>query len=175
MSLLDRSEAFSSKNSIESNRVNVGEEDELVLQGYVPSLFRLISLLVLSVLSGGILLILCSWRPSIKARIAHRRCSLEQAQLLLVRVRHSIVTQQRQPSLFILYFKLKLKFNRTSKDRNFSRKYTLRSVIDLLAIDISATRNSSTFGTMSSRNLRNLSESSPVQPVSPVWHHMYHS
>lgn len=169
MSLLERSEAFSSKNSIESNRVNVGEEDELVLQGYIPSLFRLISLLVLSVLSGGILVILCSWRPSIKARIAHRRCSLEQAQLLLVRVRHSSVTQQKQPSFFIFYF------NRTSKERNFLRKYTLRSEIDLLAIAISATRNSNTFGTMSSHNLRSLSELSLVQPVSPVWHHMYHS
>mgnify|MGYP002649084779 CR=1 FL=1 len=65
--------------------MNVGEEDEFVLEGYVPSLLRLALLVILSILSGGILVILFSWRPSLKARISNRRCSLEQARLLILR------------------------------------------------------------------------------------------
>ncbi|KAH9404644.1 hypothetical protein TYRP_000470 [Tyrophagus putrescentiae] len=84
MSLLDP-HRFNSKHAGESDRVNVGEEDEFVLEGYVPSLLRLALLVILSILSGGILVILFSWRPSLKARISNRRCSLEQARLLILR------------------------------------------------------------------------------------------
>jgi len=73
-------------NDVECSRVNIGEEDELLIKGYVPSLVRLIGLAVLLVLSGGVLVILFSWWPSLKARLANRRCSLEQAQLLILRV-----------------------------------------------------------------------------------------
>lgn len=84
MSLLNRN--IEQKNDLESNRVNIGEDDELTLQGYEPSFVRSLGLFILYILSCGIFVILTSWRPGMKIRIANRQCSLEHAKLLIVRV-----------------------------------------------------------------------------------------
>lgn len=127
MSLLDP-HRFNSKHAGESDRVNVGEEDEFVLEGYVPSLLRLALLVILSILSGGILVILFSWRPSLKARISNRRCSLEQARLLILRSKQgqefleAVHTSQRDRSFSFRYFThKKLKYIWNSEYKQFDR------------------------------------------------------
>ena len=66
--------------------INVGEEDELIVEGYMPSHFRLIIFISLVLLSGGMILLVIAWKPSIRFRISHNRCSLDQATTLVLRV-----------------------------------------------------------------------------------------
>lgn len=82
----DRHASYNANNEIECNRINVGEDDEYVLEGYTASVIGLIGLVILIVLTGGILLILILGRPSLKVRISKQRCPLEQAQLLILKV-----------------------------------------------------------------------------------------
>lgn len=70
----------------ESNRVNIGEEDELHLEGFAPCLWKCILLVILVILSGGILLLVLSQRKHWKIRLANTRCSLAQADFLIVQV-----------------------------------------------------------------------------------------
>lgn len=76
---------YGHRSQIESNRVNVDEEDELLIEGYAPSIVRSVGLVLLCLLTGGFVILLCSWRPCLRTRIANRRCCLEQAQLLILR------------------------------------------------------------------------------------------
>lgn len=70
----------------ESNRVNIGEDDEFLLEGYTQSPWRFIFMAILVMLSGGTLLIFLSWRPALKVRLSQTFCPLDQAQVLVLRV-----------------------------------------------------------------------------------------
>lgn len=70
------------------SRVNVDQEDELLLEGYTHSLLGLSGLVLVTLLSAGTSFILFSWRPSLKIRFAKKRCFFDQAQLLIVKVKH---------------------------------------------------------------------------------------
>lgn len=85
-----------SKNSTNSNRkkansenrirINVGEDDELELIGYCFSIWRIILIISLTLLSGGIFSILLLIKPALRVRLLWKQCPLEKATVLLVKV-----------------------------------------------------------------------------------------
>ncbi|KAJ6225829.1 hypothetical protein RDWZM_004374 [Blomia tropicalis] len=132
MSLLNRN--IEQKNDLESNRVNIGEDDELTLQGYEPSFVRSLGLFILYILSCGIFVILTSWRPGMKIRIANRQCSLEHAKLLIVRDKHGnefiekVHSSQRDQSFCFKYFHhKKLKYVWKNEYKHFEKLKGLES------------------------------------------------
>jgi hypothetical protein len=72
-------------------RINIGEEDEIIIEGYLPSTIRLIGFICLVVLTCGMFLIIIAWRPGTRVRITHWRCSLDQAKTVLLKVRQTIL------------------------------------------------------------------------------------
>jgi len=68
------------------DRINIGEEDEIIIEGYLPSTIRLIGFICLVVLTCGMFLIIIAWRPGTRVRITHSRCSLDQAKTVLLKV-----------------------------------------------------------------------------------------
>lgn len=76
---------------IENPRINAGEEDEFCLEGYIYCLPRTIGLAILVALTGGLFLVALVLRPSLRIRLGYRRCSLDQAQFLILQARVSIV------------------------------------------------------------------------------------
>ncbi|XP_042227487.1 polyamine-transporting ATPase 13A2-like isoform X1 [Homarus americanus] len=68
-----------------ADRLNLGTKDELEATGYTKDPVKLALTVVATVLTGGLLLILITWRPSIKLALTHRCCSLLHAQKLLLK------------------------------------------------------------------------------------------
>ncbi|XP_054161335.1 probable cation-transporting ATPase 13A5 [Oppia nitens] len=66
-------------------RINIGEEDELIIEGYMPSHIRTIFFLILIIISCGTLLIVISWKPSLRIRLTHSRCSLDQSNSVILK------------------------------------------------------------------------------------------
>lgn len=67
-------------------RINVGEEDELIIEGFLPSKIRLLAFVALVLLSSGMILILIAWRPRIRVRLTHTKCSLDEAKTIVLKV-----------------------------------------------------------------------------------------
>lgn len=67
------------------HRLNIGTKEELEVTGYTSDKVKFGLTVAATVLSGGLLLLLLTWRPSIKLALTHRRCALKDAQTLLVR------------------------------------------------------------------------------------------
>ncbi|OTF74062.1 hypothetical protein BLA29_007740 [Euroglyphus maynei] len=76
---------FDSKVGIEHDRINVGEEDELRLQGFTNSLWKTIIVGITIVATGGMMAILLLLRPAIRIRLTKRRCTLDKAQILVLK------------------------------------------------------------------------------------------
>ncbi|XP_069958111.1 polyamine-transporting ATPase 13A2 isoform X2 [Cherax quadricarinatus] len=68
-----------------ADRLNLGTKDELEVTGYRRDPVKLALTVVATVATGGLLLILITWRPSIKLALTHRRCSLLEANKLLLK------------------------------------------------------------------------------------------
>ncbi|XP_042868146.1 polyamine-transporting ATPase 13A3-like isoform X2 [Penaeus japonicus] len=65
--------------------LNHGTKDELQIIGWQLDVRKLLLTALLTVLTGGLLLILITWRPSIKLWMTHRRCDDSEAKRLLVK------------------------------------------------------------------------------------------
>lgn len=69
------------------DRVNIGEIDEMTIQGYVPSLAKKLMFYAGVVCTLGVLLLYAEWQPELKVKLTHTGCSLDEATLLLLKVR----------------------------------------------------------------------------------------
>ncbi|XP_045113394.1 polyamine-transporting ATPase 13A3-like isoform X2 [Portunus trituberculatus] len=65
--------------------LNLGTKEELEVTGYRDDRLKLGLTVVATVLSGGLLLLLLTWRPSIRLAFTHRRCSIKDANRLLIK------------------------------------------------------------------------------------------
>ncbi|XP_069170169.1 probable cation-transporting ATPase 13A4 isoform X1 [Procambarus clarkii] len=68
-----------------ADRLNLGTKDELEVMGYKRDPVKLALTVVATVMTGGLLLIFITWRPSVKLALTHRRCPLLQADKLLLK------------------------------------------------------------------------------------------
>ncbi|XP_063597284.1 probable cation-transporting ATPase 13A4 [Penaeus indicus] len=95
--------------------LNHGTKDELQIIGWQPDLRKLLLTALLTVLTGGLLLILITWRPSIKLWLTHRRCDDSEAKRLLVKdmynqlweeevVREEVPTEDQKGTQSRVYF-----------------------------------------------------------------------
>lgn len=71
--------SLSQTNVPDSNRINVGLEDEMIIESYELSRWRQFLYFIVCFLTIGLLLIYCEIRLSLKIRLTHRRCALESA------------------------------------------------------------------------------------------------
>lgn len=69
----------------ENNRINVGEDDELELQGYCNCIWRTVLSWTLIIASCGLILIYFLARPAMKIRFMKKHCPLDKAQILLLK------------------------------------------------------------------------------------------
>ena len=69
------------------DRINIGEEDELIIEGYVPNILKIIGFLLILISSFGTLLIFIAWKPGSRIRLTHTKCSLDRAKKIVLRVR----------------------------------------------------------------------------------------
>ncbi|XP_069998988.1 polyamine-transporting ATPase 13A3-like isoform X2 [Penaeus vannamei] len=95
--------------------LNHGTKDELQIIGWQPDLRKQLLTALLTVLTGGLLLILITWRPSIKLWLTHRRCDDSEAKRLLVKdmydqlweekvVREEVATEDQKGTQSRVYF-----------------------------------------------------------------------
>ncbi|XP_047491812.1 probable cation-transporting ATPase 13A4 isoform X4 [Penaeus chinensis] len=95
--------------------LNHGTKDELQIIGWQPDLRKMLLTALLTVLTGGLLLILITWRPSIKLWLTHRRCDDSEAKRLLVKdmydqlweeevVREEVQTEDQKGTQSRVYF-----------------------------------------------------------------------
>lgn len=68
-------------------RVNVGEDDELTIQGYRSSLVRKVLFWTAVVLSGGTLLLVIALKPTLYTKLTKTKCVLDISEVVLLRVR----------------------------------------------------------------------------------------
>ncbi|XP_066971293.1 polyamine-transporting ATPase 13A3-like isoform X4 [Macrobrachium rosenbergii] len=68
-----------------ADRLNLGTKDEMEVTGYKSDKGKLALTVILTILSGGLLLIPLTWRPSIKLALTHKRCPLKEAKKLLLK------------------------------------------------------------------------------------------
>lgn len=68
------------------DRMNIGEEDELLLQGFTNSLWKTIIVCIGILITGGLLAIIMLFRPAIRIRLTKKRCQLDKAQILVLKV-----------------------------------------------------------------------------------------
>lgn len=66
------------------DRINIDEEDEMIIKGYIVSRIRMLICILVIILSCGTLLILFLWRPGLWVKCAYKRCSFDQAQKLIL-------------------------------------------------------------------------------------------
>ncbi|XP_071531057.1 probable cation-transporting ATPase 13A4 isoform X2 [Panulirus ornatus] len=101
-----------------ADRLNLGTRDELEATGYTRDPLKMVLTAVATLLTGGLLLLLIAWRPSIKLALTHRRCSLHDAQRLLLKdIYHQlweeeVVREERKedaPGL-LYFFNKKIKY-----------------------------------------------------------------
>uniref|UniRef100_T1IUY6 Cation-transporting ATPase n=1 Tax=Strigamia maritima TaxID=126957 RepID=T1IUY6_STRMM len=84
--------------------INVGMEDEMVIVGYRWSKPRFL-LLVLSIfLTGGLMLIVLSWKKSIQLKLSHCRCSLNSAEKILIDDEYGQEFVEKVELLFVQYY-----------------------------------------------------------------------
>lgn len=76
--------SLSQSNVPDSNRINVGLEDEMIIESYQVSLCRQLAYYTACFLTIGLLLIYGEIKLSLKIRLTHRRCPLEQATTVIL-------------------------------------------------------------------------------------------
>jgi len=65
-------------------RINVGLEDEMIIESYRSSISKEIIYYLISVFTFGLLLIYCEVKKSFKIRLTHNRCSLDVATVIIL-------------------------------------------------------------------------------------------
>ncbi|CAG2100663.1 unnamed protein product [Medioppia subpectinata] len=83
--ILDKTKGMKAKDMSAYERINVGEDDQLIIEGYMPSHVRYILFIMLVIISCGMVLIIITWKPSQRVRITHSRCSLDQANTVVLK------------------------------------------------------------------------------------------
>ncbi|KAK7082436.1 hypothetical protein SK128_023001 [Halocaridina rubra] len=68
-----------------ADRVNIGTKDEMEIIGYMPNRWKFALTVVLSIFTAGLLLILLTWKSSIRLSFTHKRCALQDAKRLLLK------------------------------------------------------------------------------------------
>ncbi|XP_068211342.1 polyamine-transporting ATPase 13A3-like isoform X2 [Palaemon carinicauda] len=68
-----------------ADRLNIGTKDEMEVTGYSPNRMKLALTAILTIFTGGLLLIPITWRPSIKLSLTHKRSPLKEARKLLLK------------------------------------------------------------------------------------------
>lgn len=68
------------------DRVNIGEPDEMTIQGYVPSVAKKVMFYAGVVCTLGVLLLYAEWQPELKVKLTHSGCPLDEATLFLLKV-----------------------------------------------------------------------------------------
>lgn len=76
-------------NKSNPDKINEGEEDEMIIFGYKKSLVKTVFLYLGLILSGGTLLLLLTWKPSIYLKLTHSHCPLEKADKVLLKTVHN--------------------------------------------------------------------------------------
>ena len=76
--------SLSQSNVPDSNRINIGLEDEMIIESYELSRWRQLLYYMACFLTIGLLLIYCEIKLSLKIRLTHRRCALEQATTVIL-------------------------------------------------------------------------------------------
>ena len=89
------------KHRLSTECIDVGEEEKLFIEGFKSTNIGVLIYIILIVISGGILLLVMAWKPSVKTRITSRRCTLDQANTVILRV-----LIQYQPFLSIININL---------------------------------------------------------------------
>lgn len=84
--MLDSKRGIDQQQQQYHDRMNVGEEDELQLQGFTNSLWKTIIIGMAVFASGGLIAILMLLKPAIRIRLTKKRCSLDKAQILVLKV-----------------------------------------------------------------------------------------
>ncbi|KAH7638542.1 cation-transporting atpase-like protein [Dermatophagoides farinae] len=107
------------------DRMNVGEEDELQLQGFTNSLWKTIIIGMAVFASGGLIAILMLLKPAIRIRLTKKRCSLDKAQILVLKDKYGdeFVEQMHvMPNLSYRYFMhKKIKYIWTDEYEHFKK------------------------------------------------------
>ncbi|CAL4078902.1 unnamed protein product, partial [Meganyctiphanes norvegica] len=70
---------------VESHRLNLDTKEELEIIGFKNDTKKFIGTVVLTIFSGGLLLFLLSWKPSIKLRLMYVHCDLRDATRILLK------------------------------------------------------------------------------------------
>ncbi|KAH9413831.1 hypothetical protein DERP_009429 [Dermatophagoides pteronyssinus] len=89
------------------DRMNIGEEDELLLQGFTNSLWKTIIVCIGILITGGLLAIIMLFRPAIRIRLTKKRCQLDKAQILVLKDKYGdefVETMFQTPNLSYRYF-----------------------------------------------------------------------
>lgn len=71
-------------NKMYAEKINTSDGEQMTITGYKPSCVKLILTWMAVVFSGGLLLLLLSWRRSIMMSLTHVQCTLEEAEKVLL-------------------------------------------------------------------------------------------
>ncbi|XP_053202977.1 polyamine-transporting ATPase 13A3-like [Panonychus citri] len=67
------------------DRINIDDDDEMIIEGYMWSLTRSFFFWCTTLLSSGFLVMLTTWEPSYQIKLTHTRSSLDQADKVILR------------------------------------------------------------------------------------------
>lgn len=68
------------------DRINIDDDDEMIIEGYLWSLTRSFVFWFSGLLSAGFVFMLTTWKPSYLIKFTHKRCTLDQADRVILRV-----------------------------------------------------------------------------------------
>uniref|UniRef100_T1KHN6 Cation-transporting ATPase n=1 Tax=Tetranychus urticae TaxID=32264 RepID=T1KHN6_TETUR len=67
------------------DRINIDDDDEMIIEGYLWSLTRSFVFWFSGLLSAGFVFMLTTWKPSYLIKFTHKRCTLDQADRVILR------------------------------------------------------------------------------------------
>jgi hypothetical protein len=67
-------------------RINIGDPDELTIQGYISSTSKKLLFYFGVICSFGLLLVYAEWQPELKVKLTHSHCPLDEAHVLILKV-----------------------------------------------------------------------------------------
>lgn len=87
------------------NQINIGEKDEMIIEGYIFSYPRMFLFWLAVFCSCGVLLVIIAWKPSIYIKLSHLQFRLDQADKIILKVRLTFyLTIIYFTKFFILFF-----------------------------------------------------------------------
>lgn len=121
------------------NRINIGLEDEMIIDGYLPSTFKSIFYYIFVILTFGLLLIYCETKLPLKIKFTHRKCSLKEATVVILKddkneeFVEKVIKQNESDydyltSDLVYFYHKKLKYIWQTEDEQFTRLTGLESV-----------------------------------------------